>query len=99
MQLNRCFTEAFDMRECSVTETESRRQENGDLAERLREVREDMYGQHGAQFLADALNLPLQTWLNYESGVTIPAYVVLQLIELLRVDPHWLLTGRGEKYK
>jgi hypothetical protein len=47
------------------------------LAGRLREIREDMYAEHGGQFLADALQIPLLTWLNYESGVVAPAYVVL----------------------
>jgi hypothetical protein len=74
------------------------RQTQQDLAERLREVRDDMYGEHGGQFLADALGIPLETWLNYESGVVVPAYPVLQLIEVTRVSPHWLLTGQGEKY-
>ena len=38
------------------------------LAQRLREIREDLYGEYGSQFLADALEIPLQTWLNYESA-------------------------------
>jgi hypothetical protein len=66
------------------------------IAARLCEIREDLYGEHGGQFLADALEIPLQTWLNYESGVVAPADVVLQLIVMARVSPHWLLTGQGE---
>ncbi len=69
-----------------------------DLAGRLREVREDLYGEHGAQFLADDLGLPLRTWANYERGAAVPGVVVLKLIELTGVNPHWLLTGRGRKY-
>ena len=68
------------------------------LAERLREIREDFYGEHGAQFLADALEIPLRTWLNYESGVVMPAALVLKLLVLARVHPRWLLRGEGEKY-
>jgi hypothetical protein len=68
------------------------------LAERIREIREELYGEHGGQFLADRLEVPLQTWLNYESGVTMPAAVVLRLIVDVGVDPRWLLTGQGEKY-
>jgi hypothetical protein len=68
------------------------------LSPRLREVREDLYGEHGAQFLADTLHIPLRTWLNYEVGVTVPAAVVLRLIDMAHVNPRWLLTGEGNKY-
>jgi DNA-binding transcriptional regulator YiaG len=71
---------------------------NQDLAARIREVREDMYGEHGAQFMADALGIALRTWTNYESGVVMPAKIVLKLIDTMQVNPSWLLTGRGEKY-
>jgi hypothetical protein len=72
--------------------------QQADLAQRVREVREDLYGKHGAQFLADALELPVRTWLNYEHGVTIPAEIILKLIDATGVSPHWLLTGQGPKY-
>jgi len=81
-----------------MTRHESNRQKHMEFAERLRETRQDMYGEHGAQFLADALEIPLGTWVNYESGVMMPAQAVLQLIELTRINPHWLLTGQGQKY-
>ena len=69
-----------------------------ELALRLREIREDLYGEYGAQFLADALGIRVETWLNYEYGVTMPAQVVLKLIEIARVNPHWLLTGHGDPH-
>jgi len=68
------------------------------LAERICEVRADFYGESGAQFLADALGISLETWTNYERGVTIPAVVVLKLIDITMASPHWLLTGKGSKY-
>jgi hypothetical protein len=71
---------------------------NQDLAARLREVREEMYGEHGAQFMADALGIALRTWTNYESGVVMPAKTVLRLIDTMQVNPSWLLSGRGEKF-
>jgi hypothetical protein len=71
---------------------------NRDIAARLRDVREDMYGEHGAQFMADALGIALRTWTNYEAGVVMPAKIVLQVIDTIHVNPSWLLTGRGEKY-
>ncbi len=68
------------------------------LGERLLEIREDLYGEHGAQFIAEALGIPLKTWLNYGAGVVVPAHIVLQLIASVGVNPHCLLTGRGRKY-
>lgn len=73
-------------------------QQQLDLADRLREIREDLYGEFGGQSLADALEIPLQSWLNYESGVVVPAKVVLQLIVKAHINHDWLLTGQGEKY-
>jgi hypothetical protein len=75
---------------------DSNRRKRPELAGRLREIREDLCGEYGAQFLADALDVRLETWLNYESGVTVPAHVVLKLIDIARVNPRWLLTGQGE---
>ena len=71
---------------------------NEEMAARLREIRQDMYGEHGAQFLADDLGVPLRTWMNYESGVVMTPPVVLRFILIANVTPHWLLTGRGKKY-
>jgi hypothetical protein len=66
---------------------------------RLREVREDFYGEHGAQFLADDLGLPLTKWSNYERGIAVPGLVVLKIIDLTGVNARWLLTGKGRKYR
>ena len=68
---------------------------NASLAQRLCEIRHDLYGEHGAEALARALNVPIQTWLNYERGVTMPAVVLLEFLEVTEADPHWLLTGEG----
>jgi hypothetical protein len=74
------------------------RRNQPELALRLRQIRKDLYGEYGAQFLADALEIQLETWLNYESGVTMSAHVVLKLIDVARVSPHWLLTGQGDPH-
>lgn len=65
---------------------------------RLRQVRMDLYGENGGPMLAEALRLPYRTWINYESGVTVPALVVLRFIELTGACPHWLLTGEPPRY-
>jgi hypothetical protein len=64
------------------------------LVKRVRNVREHLYGDDAAT-LAAALGLPTETWLNYERGVTMPAVVLLKLIELTGAAPRWLLTGEG----
>jgi transcriptional regulator with XRE-family HTH domain len=67
------------------------------IARRLRLIRTELYGEEGGPELAGRLGLPLRTWLNYESGVTIPGEVLLRLIELTGTEPLWLLRGVGEK--
>jgi hypothetical protein len=68
------------------------------MAARLREVREDFYGEHGSQFWADELGIPMETWLNYEQGIIVPAEIALKLLVFTSVCAEWLLTGEGEKY-
>lgn len=68
------------------------------LADRVRQVRLDLYGVHGGPLLASKLGLPFRTWMNYEAGCTIPAQVILKFIEVTRSDPHWLLSGEGERF-
>jgi hypothetical protein len=69
------------------------------IAERLGEIREEKFGPAGASALAAALGLPARTWLNYETAVTIPGEVLLRFIAATGVDPHWLLFGKGRKYR
>jgi hypothetical protein len=68
------------------------------LAHRVREIRRELYGAHGGPLLAEALELPFRTWHHYEGGQTIPAHSLLRFIEVTDADPHWLLTGEGQKY-
>jgi hypothetical protein len=69
-----------------------------ELAQRVREIREDLYGEHGGPLLAAALQVTFRTWYLYEQGHTIPAHLILRFIEITDADPHWLLTGKGHKY-
>ena len=74
------------------------RRVNRSLAQRVREIREDLFGEDGGA-MADALGLRHATWRNYESGVTIPAPVILHFIDVTGAEPHWLRTGEGAKYR
>jgi len=69
------------------------------ISGRLREVRNEIFGEHGGPELARRLNLPARTWYNYETGVTVPAEVLLSFIDQTGTNPHWLLNGEGPKYR
>jgi SOS-response transcriptional repressor LexA len=69
------------------------------LAERLSMLRAELFGDRGGPELARQLGLPVRTWYNYESGVTVPAEVILKIIELTSVEPMWLLHGKGPKFR
>ncbi len=68
------------------------------VSRRLREIREEIFGEHGGPELARRLNLPARTWYNYETGVTVPAEVLLDFIEQTGANPMWLLNGQGPRY-
>jgi hypothetical protein len=68
------------------------------LAQRVRQVREELFGQHGGPLLAEAMQIPFRVWSSYEIGTTIPAEVILKFIEVTSAHPHWLLTGEGPRY-
>jgi hypothetical protein len=72
--------------------------QRAELGQRLRAVREAIRVRDGAQLLAEHLQIPVRTWLNYEAGVMVPAEIVLRVIALADVNPQWLLTGEGEKF-
>lgn len=69
------------------------------LSERLHEIRIELYGERGGSEMARQLGLPVRTWYNYETGVTVPAEVLLRFVELTSVEPLWLLHGKGSKYR
>ena len=83
----------------NLPERRDQRSDNLALGCRVRLVREELFGACGASILADALGLPSRTLLNYESGCTIPARVLLQFLEVTGTDPHWLRTGTGPRYR
>lgn len=69
------------------------------LSERLHLIRNELFGERGGSEMARKLGLPVRTWYNYETGVTVPAEVILRFVELTSVEPLWLLHGRGPKYR
>jgi len=69
------------------------------LAERLAQLRSELYGDRGGPEMARRLSIPVRTWYNYEGGVTVPAEVILKIIELTSVEAVWLLHGEGPKFR
>jgi hypothetical protein len=69
------------------------------LAERLAALRSELFGDRGGPEMARRLGIPVRTWYNYEGGVTVPAEVVLKIIELTAVEPAWLLRGEEPKFR
>ncbi|CAN5842141.1 hypothetical protein BH23PLA1_BH23PLA1_05070 [soil metagenome] len=69
------------------------------LAERLREIRAELFGERGGPELSRKLGLPVRTWYNYELGVTVPAEILLRFVELTGIEPNWLLNGMGPKFR
>ena len=67
------------------------------IAARVRQIRQDLYGEDGLENLAGAMGVPAQTWRNYERGVTMPAEILLEFMVLTGAEPNWLLTGDGER--
>src|SRR3984957_6399642 len=69
------------------------------LAERLAALRLWLFGDRGGPEMARRLGIPVRTWYNYEGGVTVPAEVILKIIELTSVEPAWLLRGEGPRLR
>jgi hypothetical protein len=71
-----------------------------DLAERIVEIRYEVFGKGrtGLLTVASKLSLPERTWANYEAGVTMPATVMIQFIVATGASPDWLLTGIGDRF-
>ena len=69
-----------------------------DLARRIREIRKELYGEHGGPLLARKLLIPYRELHLYETGGPVPAHSILRLIKHTGVNPHWLLTGEGDRF-
>jgi len=69
------------------------------IGRRLKEIRTELFGDHGGPEMAREIGVPPRTWYNYEMGVTVPAHVILHFIVYTSVAPTWLLHGRGDKFR
>src|SRR5215471_1783112 len=69
------------------------------LAGRLSNLRLELFGDRGGPEMARRLGIPVRTWYNYEGGVTVPAEVILKIIELTSVEAGWLLHGEEPRFR
>ena len=69
------------------------------LAERLVSLRRDIFGTRGGPAIARYLNISARSWYNYENGVTVPGEILLKVIEVFAVEPLWLLSGEGSRFR
>ena len=67
------------------------------IASRLREIREEKFGERGGPELAHRLDLPVRAWYDYETGVSLPAEVLLRFVEQTGANPWWVLSGLGPR--
>ncbi len=72
---------------------------NRELAARLHLVRVDLFGRGGSDHMARSIGVPGRTWTNIEAGVAILAPTLLRFLAITRVEPGWLLTGTGSRYR
>jgi hypothetical protein len=69
------------------------------VAERLREIRTELFGPDGGPELARLVGVSAKRWAGYEDGVMVPAEVALAFIDVTGCCPRWLLMGMGPKYQ
>ncbi|NLE29328.1 MAG: helix-turn-helix domain-containing protein [Phycisphaerae bacterium] len=65
------------------------------ICSRLRFLREKHFGSRGKRKFADALGLPLSTYVNYEADRVPPSDVLVKVSEITGCDLNWLMTGQG----
>jgi hypothetical protein len=73
--------------------------DSSSLAERIRALRLECFGEHGGPLLARRLRIPQRRLARIEAGVPFSAHLLERLMEITHVNPAWLLTGEGERYR
>jgi SOS-response transcriptional repressor LexA len=68
-----------------------------DFIERLSSIREEAFGKNGRSAFARALGIPLTSYLNFEHGRVPPVDVLVKMVTVTRVNPRWLVHGKGPR--
>lgn len=69
------------------------------ICERLRALREEVFGARGRATFARAINLSPSTYIYYEKGRVPPSDVLARAGEVTGARVEWLLTGEGPRFK
>jgi hypothetical protein len=69
------------------------------IGERLKLLRLELRGEQDYAVFTRSMGIPLRSWYNYELGNSIPAEVILRIIEATDVEPMWLLHGTEPRYR
>jgi hypothetical protein len=73
------------------------RDEQREMARRVREVRVERFGEAGVPIVADLLCVPARTWWGFEAGARIPGPAIRRFLEVTGTSPRWLRTGKGPR--
>ena len=68
------------------------------LSRRLREIRQEIFGTRRPRVVPSPES-PGEDLVQHETGVTVPAEVLLGFIEQTGANPAWLLNGEGPRYR
>ncbi|MFC1805491.1 LexA family transcriptional regulator [Planctomycetota bacterium] len=68
------------------------------FTERLAGIREEAFGKRGKSAFARALGIPLTSYLNFENGRVPPMDTIVKMMALTRVNPRWLVHGKGSRH-
>jgi hypothetical protein len=83
----------------AASRSEYRQVRRAEIARRLKEIRQQLHGDHGGAEFARRLGLPAGTWYGYEKGTTLPAEVLFDFIDLTSANPMYVLDGKEPIYK
>ncbi len=69
------------------------------IARRLREIREELFGPKGQAEMARFLSVSPESYRQYETArVRLPNRITTLLCEKKKISPVWVLTGKGSKF-
>ena len=70
-----------------------------EIATRLREIREGLFGPRGQTSMAKSLGIPRENYSKYEMAqVRLPNHIMELLANKKNVNLNWLITGKGSRF-